>query len=97
TVAVALDDREGVSAVLRELAGAGTGKPSRNTLAALTAVFDALDRHGRSLDAIADADTRGRVGKFVERTRAVATDTRAAVADRLAALPLLGRDPARRD
>jgi putative membrane-bound dehydrogenase-like protein len=96
-VAVALDDRDGLPKALHLLTELRDGRPAPGALAALAAVFDALQRHGRSLDAVADAETRTRIGRLVEQARAAAADGKAAEADRLAAVQLLGRDPSRHD
>src|SRR5262249_14439821 len=84
TVAVALDDRKGLPAVLRELTDLRDDSPPPGSMAALAAVFGALERQGRSLDTVADADTRARVGRLIERARAVAADPTAPEAHRLA-------------
>src|SRR5207248_5101758 len=46
--------------------------------------------------AVADAATRARVGRLIERARTVAADQAAPEAYRLAAVQLLGREPGQR-
>jgi putative membrane-bound dehydrogenase-like protein len=96
-VAAALGDKQALPSALRAVATPRQGRFAPWQLAALAGVLDALERRGGSLDTLADAAATEQVRAMLARARVLAADDKTAEADRLAALQLLGRDPAQRD
>jgi putative heme-binding domain-containing protein len=66
-------------------------------MATLATVLDVIDREGKSLAAIADAETHRSISRMVTEARAVAVSPQADLEDRVTAVTLLVRDAADRD
>jgi putative membrane-bound dehydrogenase-like protein len=96
-VAAALSDEKTLPEVLRRVAVPREGKFSPWQMAALAGLLDALDRQGRSLAGVTDREVQERVQDLLTQARGTAADEKAAEAERVAAVNLLGRDPQRRD
>ncbi|HEY7311629.1 MAG TPA: PVC-type heme-binding CxxCH protein [Gemmataceae bacterium] len=96
-VAAALGDRKSLPRILRELTTPRKGRFDPWQMTALAGLLDALDRRGQALDQITDDATRTQIGRMMEKARTTVADTDAGEKQRLAALPLLGRDPKQRD
>jgi putative heme-binding domain-containing protein len=96
-VAVALGDKKDLSRTLVNVTAPAEGRYAPWQMTALAGLLDALDRRSQALDRIADEPARRSIERLVASARKLATDATAAEAERLAALSLLGRDPAQRD
>ncbi len=95
-VAVALNERQALPQIVRDLTEPRGGRYAPWQMAALAAVLDALEQRGRSRETLFDADARARIGKLMEQAREVAGDAKAEESARFAAVPLLGREPEQR-
>jgi putative membrane-bound dehydrogenase-like protein len=95
-VAAAVGDQKVLPGVLRDVTTPRQGRFARWQLAALAGVLDALQRRGRSLDALADGPVAERIRRMLTRARAMADDEGAAEPDRVAAVAVLGRLPDQR-
>jgi putative membrane-bound dehydrogenase-like protein len=95
SVAVALGDADTLSGILAHLAP-HEGRFAPWQLSALAGVLEALDRQGRTEAAFVDGRTGPPLAALLDRARAVAADERAPVAERVAALRVLGRGKAER-
>src|SRR5262249_38116268 len=96
TVAIALNDRQALPPIVRDLAEPRAGRYAPWQMTALAAVLDALEQRGQSREALLDADARAKLGKLMEQAREMAGDAKAEESSRLAAVPLLGREPGQR-
>jgi putative membrane-bound dehydrogenase-like protein len=96
-LAVALGDSKTLPRMLREVTTAHDGNFSPWQLAALAGLLEAMDRRGQSPDRLGDETTRGQIERMLRQARTTAADAGAAENDRLAVLPLLGRDAKQRD
>jgi putative membrane-bound dehydrogenase-like protein len=96
-VTAALGDRKLLSQTLRKVIAPAEGRYNPAQMAALAGLLDALDRRGQSLDRIADEPARRSIEGLVSYARQRVWDANARESERLAAVPLLGRDPALRD
>jgi putative membrane-bound dehydrogenase-like protein len=96
-VAAALGDRKTLPRILRDLTAPREGHFAPWQMSALASLLEALDRRGQALDTITDEATRGQIGRLLAEARKVAGDPKTNEKQRLAALPLLGRDPKQRD
>jgi putative membrane-bound dehydrogenase-like protein len=95
-VATALGDRKALPRILREVTTPKDGRFAPRQMAALAGVLDALERRGQPLEKLPDRDIRDQIGRMLDQAHATAADATAAEADRLAAVAVLGRDPAGR-
>jgi putative heme-binding domain-containing protein len=94
-VAGALGDGVAAPALLARVTAPHDGRFAPWQFAALAGVLDALEGRGRSLEVLPDRARAG-VARMLAAARATAADRRAAEAERLAGLALLGREPAKR-
>jgi putative membrane-bound dehydrogenase-like protein len=94
-LATALGDKKVLARVVEEVVTPGKGKPAAWQMAALADVLDALGRRKQSLEDVLDRAQRDRVHKLMDQARATVA-AKAAEADRLAAVRLLGRQSGRR-
>jgi putative membrane-bound dehydrogenase-like protein len=92
--AVAFDGGKALPAALAAVTKPRDGKFGLWQMAAVVGVLDALDRQGKGLDQLL-ADQRGMVMPLLTEARRLIADEKASETERLAALPLLGREPAR--
>jgi putative membrane-bound dehydrogenase-like protein len=95
-VATALGDQKTLPRILREVTTPRDGRFTPRQMAAVAGVLDALARRGQPLEKIAERDIRDRIGRMLNQARVTAADAKAAEPDRLAAVGVLGRDPAGR-
>jgi putative membrane-bound dehydrogenase-like protein len=96
-LAGALGDKKMLSPLLRDVATPSDGHFAAWQTAALVGLLEALDRRRQSLDQNADETARDRIGRMLTQARTTVADSKASEKDRLAALPLLGREPKQRD
>jgi putative membrane-bound dehydrogenase-like protein len=96
-VVAAMGDRKLISQTLPKIAVATEGRYSPSQMAALAGLLDALDRSGQTLDRVADEPARQSIDQLIAHARKLVSDMKAKEGERLAAVPLLGRDPAQRD
>ncbi len=94
---VSENDPRGLSIALDRIAAPKDGRYAAWQMAALAAALDGLARAGRAPEKFIFADSWERVGRMTARARATAADPRAAEADRVAALPALGHEAAKRE
>src|SRR5439155_13679089 len=95
--AVALDQREATAAFLRAAAAPRDGRIRAWQMTALAALLDAVERRGLSLEKWLDDATLAAARGLFENAQKAALDESAGLADRLAAVSLLNREPARRE
>ncbi len=95
-VATALGDQKTLPRILREVTTPRDGRFTPRQMAAVAGVLDALTRSGQPLEKLADRDIRDQIGRMLAQARVTAADVKAAEAERLAAVGVLGRDPADR-
>jgi putative membrane-bound dehydrogenase-like protein len=96
-LAAALGDPKALPRLLRDVITPRDGRFAPWQMAALAGLLEALDRRGQSLDRLGDETTRGQIGRMLSQARNTAADAGAAEKDRLAVLPLVGRDAKQRD
>jgi putative membrane-bound dehydrogenase-like protein len=96
-MAVALGDQKDLSRTLVRVTAPAEGRYASWQMAALAGLLDALDRRGQALDRIADESARRSIQQLLAHARNLASDSTAVEPERLAALSLLGREPAQRD
>ncbi len=96
-MAAALGDPKTLPRMLREVTAAHEGRFAPWQMAALAGLLEAMDRRGQSLSQLDDQDTRDQIEKMIRQARTTAADAEAKERDRLAALPLLGRNTKQRD
>jgi putative heme-binding domain-containing protein len=94
--AAALDGGKALPAALAAVTKPGDGKFAPWQSAAVVGVLDALGRQGRGVDQL-PAEQREMVMPLLAEARRVIADDTESEPDRLAALPLLGRELARRN
>jgi putative membrane-bound dehydrogenase-like protein len=95
--AVALDQREPAAAFLRAASTSRDGDIKSWQMSALAALIDAVERRGQPLEKWLDQATVTAARGLIENARAAALDEAKVLPDRLAAVALLNRDPARRE
>jgi putative membrane-bound dehydrogenase-like protein len=95
-VAVALGDRKALTGVLRDVTTPRQGRFAPWQLAALAGVLEALERRGQPLEKVAGEGVREQVRRMLAQARATTGDGKAPEGERLAAVRVLGRDPAGR-
>jgi putative membrane-bound dehydrogenase-like protein len=95
--AVAIGDAEILSSIARAITTPQKGRYDLWQMAALASLLDAAGRRGRSFEQLSDEATRSQIGRMLRHARQTSADDGAPVAERLAALPLLGRDPGQRE
>lgn len=95
-VVAALGDRAALTTVINQITTPPNGRFTAGQTAALAGILDALGRRGQALDALLDGPARDRVNRLVAQARATAADEKAAAAERLTAVMVLGRLTAER-
>jgi putative membrane-bound dehydrogenase-like protein len=95
-VATALGDAKTFPRLLRDVTAPKEGRFAAWQMAALAGVLDTLERDGKALDKLADEAVREQISRMLTQARSTAADEKAAEADRLAAVGVLGRDSAGR-
>jgi putative membrane-bound dehydrogenase-like protein len=95
--AVALGGRGTLPKVLARLGATTEGGYTARQFAALSGLFDALQRRKQGLADVTDAAGREAVRRVLSAARKVAADEKASERLRLTALGVLGNDPAGRD
>lgn len=101
--AIAVNARGGAAKLMHAIVTPGDGGYSADQMRSLAGLYDTLGRRGTNLaklrgnDGDALAAEVNKVAALLDHARQVAADTDAQPADRLAAVSLLGRDPATRD
>lgn len=88
--AAALGEKEIIGRVLASLATPADGQYTASQMTALAAMVETLDRRTVRLDARGDETTRQRLSAMVEAAEKLALDGNAPLADRKAAIRLLG-------
>ncbi|HTK73668.1 MAG TPA: PVC-type heme-binding CxxCH protein [Gemmataceae bacterium] len=94
---VALDQREPTAAFLRAASASRDGHVRAWQMSALAAVIDAVERRGQPLEKWLDDATMTAARGLIDKAQTTALDETGALPDRLAAVALLNRDPARRE
>ncbi len=96
-LAAALADKKSLPSLLRDVTTPHDGRFAPWQMAALAGLLEALDRRGESFDHLADESARRPIERILAQARTTTADRKESEKDRLAALPLLGRDPKQRD
>jgi putative membrane-bound dehydrogenase-like protein len=91
SVAMALGEKEKLAKVLGEVAALREGKAESWQFAALAAMLEALERRKLALASLGDEGVIRQVKVLVEQARRLAVEEKAADAERISALSLLGR------
>jgi putative membrane-bound dehydrogenase-like protein len=94
-VVAAVGEKETLAEVIGQASRLREGKTRPWQLIALASILDTLDRRKRSLTSLGATAVED-VHAMIERARQLVDEDRASESERLAALGLLGRDPAKR-
>jgi len=97
STAAAVVPQDRLSTLLASLVRPVDGKFQSWQFSALAAILDASERRQRRITMLVDAELREELARLTANAGQVAMDDAAPIADRLAAVRLLGRDPDRRD
>src|SRR5262249_2307844 len=94
-MAVALGDRQSLASLLAKITTPKDGRFASWQLSALAGFVESLDVRKKSVDDLPSESVRQRLRQMLESARIIAVSSKSTAADRLAAIGMLGRDPAR--
>jgi putative membrane-bound dehydrogenase-like protein len=96
-MATVLGDKRSLPAILRKATAPQAGRFAHWQWAGLAGVLDALERHGQSLSSLGDEALTRQIRQMLQEARRAAADMGAPETDRVAAVQVLGREPAEQE